>query len=97
MTVCSSQSTIFFSLKICLLLFKEKKNVMSSVQLEETKKKTTNLQSRDFYTKKKSPTKVIYKVNDNIVAGATEGKSYLDQGERHGSSMSALFFDLNTS
>lgn len=73
---------------------------MSSVQLEETKKKQQTSEKTTkprFLHKKKSPTKVIYKVNDNILAGATEGKSYLDQGERHGSSMSALFFDLNTS
>lgn len=52
------------------------------------------MQSLDFYTKKSS-TKIIYIVNYNILAGATEGKSYLGQGERQGSSMSALFFDLN--
>lgn len=30
-----------------------------------------------------------------MLAGLTEGKSYLRQGYRHESSMSGLFFDLN--
>lgn len=63
--------------------------VISSVQTEK-------LQSLDSYTKlthsehKNNLHSKLY-----ILAGSTEGKSYLGQGERHESSMSGLFFDLN--
>lgn len=53
MTVHSSQFTTFFSLKACLLLFKEEKSVLSSVRLEKKNQQTqSNPQSLDFYTKK---------------------------------------------
>lgn len=86
----------FFFLEGLPSTFKEENFVLSSVLLKK-KIKSQDLQSLDFFHKKKSPREIIFIINYNTLAGAAEGKSYLGQGERHGSSRSALFFNLSSS